>query len=40
MRRDVNMPVALAVYLPEQYPRLVATAEDREDLATRAENPR
>jgi hypothetical protein len=27
-----HMPMAVAVYLPEQYPRLVATAEDGRDL--------
>jgi hypothetical protein len=27
-----HMPMAVAVYLPEQYPRLVATAEDARDL--------
>ena len=26
------MPMAVAVYLPEQYPRLLATAEDASDL--------
>jgi hypothetical protein len=26
------MPIAVAVYLPEQYPRLLATAEDASDL--------
>lgn len=27
-----SMPIAVAVYLPEQYPRLLATAEDARDL--------
>ena len=27
-----HMPMAVAVYLPEQYPRLLATAEDASDL--------
>ncbi len=27
-----RMPIAVAVYLPEQYPRLLATAEDVRDL--------
>jgi hypothetical protein len=27
-----SMPIAVAVYLPEQYPRLLATAEDASDL--------
>ncbi len=27
-----HMPMAVAVYLPEQYPRLLATAEDARDL--------
>ena len=27
-----HMPIAVAVYLPEQYPRLLATAEDARDL--------
>jgi hypothetical protein len=27
-----RMPMAVAVYLPEQYPRLLATAEDASDL--------
>ena len=27
-----RMPLAVAVYLPEQYPRLLATAEDASDL--------
>ena len=27
-----SMPIAVAVYLPEQYPRLLATAEDAPDL--------
>jgi hypothetical protein len=27
-----SMPIAVAVYLPEQYPRLLATAEDAHDL--------
>ncbi len=35
MRRGLNsshMPIAVAVYLPEQYARLLATAEDASDL--------
>ena len=35
MRREVSasrMPIGGAVYLPEQYPRLLATAEDASDL--------
>lgn len=35
MRRELNssrMPIAVAVYLPEQYARLLATAEDASDL--------
>jgi hypothetical protein len=28
------MPIAVAIYLPEQYPRLLATAEDASDLET------
>jgi hypothetical protein len=27
-----HMPIAVAIYLPEQYPRLLATAEDASDL--------
>jgi hypothetical protein len=27
-----SLPIAVAVYLPEQYPRLLATAEDASDL--------
>jgi hypothetical protein len=27
-----RMPMAVAVYLPEHYPRLLATAEDASDL--------
>src|SRR5947209_17670363 len=27
-----HMPMAVAVYLPEQYPRLLATAEDASDM--------
>ena len=27
-----HMPMAVAIYLPEQYPRLLATAEDASDL--------
>ena len=27
-----HMPMAVAVYLPEQYPKLLATAEDASDL--------
>jgi hypothetical protein len=27
-----HMPIAVAVYLPEHYPRLLATAEDASDL--------
>lgn len=29
---NVHMPIAVAVYLPEQYPRLLATAADASDL--------
>src|SRR6266568_50613 len=29
---SAHMPIAVAVYLPEQYPRLLATAEDASDL--------
>ena len=29
-----QMPIAVAIYLPEQYPRLLATAEDAKDLET------
>ena len=29
---SAQMPMAVAVYLPEQYPRLLATAEDASDL--------
>src|SRR5437763_9475995 len=35
MSRELNtahMPMAVAVYLPEQYPRLLATAEDASNL--------
>lgn len=35
MRRELNssrMPIAVAVYRPEQYARLLATAEDASDL--------
>ena len=35
MRREsssLHMPIAVAVYLPEQYARLLATAEDASDL--------
>ncbi len=35
MRRGLStshMPMAVAVYVPEQYPRLLATAEDASDL--------
>ena len=27
-----SLPIAVAIYLPEQYPRLLATAEDASDL--------
>ena len=29
---SLSMPIAVAVYLPEQYSRLLATAEDASDL--------
>jgi hypothetical protein len=29
---NAHMPMAVAVYLPKQYPRLLATAEDASDL--------
>src|SRR5215470_7216352 len=37
MRRELSslrMPIAVAVYRPEQYARLLATAEDASDLKT------